>query len=171
VGSSIHAWTALISVILGSLSLGYAIGGKLADRYPSYTILSMLFFLSAILVALIKFLEMLLLPLTSVILDIRTLSVILSLGLFALPSMLLDFTVYNTTFLHSLTEGNDGNLSALSTLGSIIRYSYWILLLEPLPWQSYIWFRYSGFLWVLVWFKGKKTGTVTAAFEYFRWFG
>jgi len=34
-GVSLFAWTALIAVTLAALALGYALGGRLADRYPS----------------------------------------------------------------------------------------------------------------------------------------
>src|SRR5947209_14029412 len=33
-GTSIYVWTAIISLILLSLAIGYFFGGKLADRYP-----------------------------------------------------------------------------------------------------------------------------------------
>ena len=33
-GSSLQVWGALISVILGAMALGYAIGGRVADRSP-----------------------------------------------------------------------------------------------------------------------------------------
>lgn len=36
VGTSIIVWTSLIGVILGSLSVGYYLGGKLADKNPRF---------------------------------------------------------------------------------------------------------------------------------------
>jgi spermidine synthase len=39
-GTSIFVWTSLIGIILGSLSIGYYLGGYLADRSASYTSLS-----------------------------------------------------------------------------------------------------------------------------------
>src|SRR5690349_9277544 len=39
IGTSTYVWTSLIGVILGSLSLGYWVGGKLADRRPDIRIL------------------------------------------------------------------------------------------------------------------------------------
>ncbi|MSO99908.1 MAG: hypothetical protein EXR07_02480 [Acetobacteraceae bacterium] len=38
-GSGIHTWAALISTVLAALSAGYFAGGRLADRYPSLTML------------------------------------------------------------------------------------------------------------------------------------
>lgn len=42
-GSSIFVWGSLISVFLGGLSVGYYVGGRLADRWPSYRVLASLF--------------------------------------------------------------------------------------------------------------------------------
>lgn len=42
-GSSIFVWGSLISVFLGGLSVGYYVGGRLADRWPSYRLLASLF--------------------------------------------------------------------------------------------------------------------------------
>ena len=40
-------WTSLIGIILGSLSIGYYWGGRVADKRPTYGILSMILLLSA----------------------------------------------------------------------------------------------------------------------------
>ncbi|PJA10547.1 spermidine synthase, partial [Candidatus Falkowbacteria bacterium CG_4_10_14_0_2_um_filter_41_15] len=47
-GTSIYVWTALIGVILASLSLGYFIGGKLADKSATYANLGWIIFLAGI---------------------------------------------------------------------------------------------------------------------------
>jgi hypothetical protein len=38
-GSGIYTWASLISTVLAALCVGYFIGGVLADRYPSATVL------------------------------------------------------------------------------------------------------------------------------------
>ena len=43
-GTSIFVWTSLIGIILGSLSLGYYFGGKIADKNPSFSNLSLIVF-------------------------------------------------------------------------------------------------------------------------------
>ena len=38
-GSSTHVWTAVIGVVLAGLSVGYYVGGRLADRWPNASLL------------------------------------------------------------------------------------------------------------------------------------
>ena len=45
-GTSVFVWTGLIGTIMGSLSLGYYLGGVLADRSPKIKTLSSIIFLS-----------------------------------------------------------------------------------------------------------------------------
>jgi predicted MFS family arabinose efflux permease len=47
IGVSLYTWTAIIGVVLAGISLGSWLGGKLADRRPGRSVLSLLFLLSA----------------------------------------------------------------------------------------------------------------------------
>src|SRR6478672_8055112 len=47
IGTSTYIWTSLIGVILGSLSLGYWLGGRMSDRQPELRILSAVLFVAA----------------------------------------------------------------------------------------------------------------------------
>jgi nitrate/nitrite transporter NarK len=47
VGVSLYTWTAVIGVVLAGLSLGSWLGGKIADRRPGRSVLSLQFLLSA----------------------------------------------------------------------------------------------------------------------------
>jgi MFS family permease len=53
VGVSLYTWTAVIGVVLAGISLGSWIGGKVADRRPGRSILSLEFLLAALASALI----------------------------------------------------------------------------------------------------------------------
>src|SRR5262245_43823599 len=44
IGTSTYVWTSLIGVILAALSLGYWLGGKLADRKPDIKMLATVIF-------------------------------------------------------------------------------------------------------------------------------
>lgn len=90
VGSSIFVWTSLIGIILGSLSLGYWWGGKIADKNPNYKTFSLIILLSALAVIIITLLKGVILSfLTQIIQDIRFSSVISATLLFAPASILL----------------------------------------------------------------------------------
>ena len=57
VGSSNLIWTTIIGVMLTSMSLGYWIGGKFADKKPEIGILSNFILLGAIFTSLIPIME------------------------------------------------------------------------------------------------------------------
>lgn len=124
-GTSIFVWTSLIGIILGSLSLGYYLGGKIADKKPTLNSLSLIIFLSAIFIFLTLIIkDVLLVFLQTGNLDIKTSSVIASLILFSPTSILLGMvSPYAAKLkLNSLnTSGATvGNLYAISTAGSIL---------------------------------------------------
>jgi spermidine synthase len=48
-GNSIYVWGSLIGVFLTALSVGYAVGGRLADRFPSPAVFSGIVFLAGLL--------------------------------------------------------------------------------------------------------------------------
>ncbi|MDR7542166.1 MAG: fused MFS/spermidine synthase, partial [Armatimonadota bacterium] len=48
-GNSIYVWGSLIGVFLTALSVGYWLGGRLADRYPSHGAFCGLVFLAGLL--------------------------------------------------------------------------------------------------------------------------
>jgi MFS family permease len=57
VGVSLYTWTAVIGVVLAGLSLGSWVGGRIADRRPGRSVLSLQFLLSALAAALILVFE------------------------------------------------------------------------------------------------------------------
>jgi spermidine synthase len=123
-GTSIYIWTSLIGVILGSLSLGYWWGGKIADKKGTLEAFSFIVLLSGIAVGLTSFFkDVVFWYIQQSIPDAKWGSLFSSLVLFALPSILLGMiSPYAAKLkLNSLnTSGTTvGNLYAISTVGSI----------------------------------------------------
>lgn len=125
IGASTYVWTSLIGVILAALSLGYWLGGKIADQKPDIKILAFVIFLAGGLVSVTILLKDLILALiaeSSAILEFK--SVIAALLLFAPASVLLGFvTPYAVKLkMSSLADTGKtvGRLYALSTVGSIL---------------------------------------------------
>ena len=125
IGASTYVWTSLIGVILGALSLGYWLGGKLADRRPDLKILALVIFSAGGLVALTIFLkDAVLYAIVRISLGLEFKSVIAALVLFAPASVLLGFITPFAVKLKMLSLADSGKtvgrLYALSTVGSIL---------------------------------------------------
>ena len=123
-GTSIFVWTSLIGIILGSLSIGYYLGGKIADKKSSFKSLSLIIFLAAIsigLTVLIK--DFWLFVLQNSFTDIRTSSVLASISLFLPASVFLGMVSPYAVKLKiknlNTSASTVGNLYAISTTGSI----------------------------------------------------
>lgn len=124
-GTSLVVWTSLIGVVLGSLSLGYYLGGKFADKKPTFNILFNLLLAPGVLVLLsatVK--EPFLYFVTNSIEDLRLASLFSTSILFGLPTIFMGMiTPYALRLsLKSITKTGriSGNLYAISTLGSIL---------------------------------------------------
>jgi spermidine synthase len=121
-GTSIYVWASLIGIILGALSLGYWLGGKLADRKPEYVYLAMIISVSAVCIGLIPLFKDAVLRI-SVLGGIKAGSIMAASFLFIAPSVLLGMVspyALRLKIKSLKTSGNTvGNLYALSTLGSI----------------------------------------------------
>lgn len=124
-GTSIFVWTGLIGIIMGSLSIGYYLGGKIADKKPNFDSLSLIIFLAAISIGITIFIkDFLLIALQFYFGDIRIASVFASVILFFPASVLLGMVSPYAVKLkieNLNTSGSTvGNLYAISTAGSII---------------------------------------------------
>lgn len=124
IGTSTYVWTSLIGVILAALSLGYWLGGRIADRRPDIKILASVIFLAGGAVAATIFFKDIFLSFIArspFILEIK--SVIAALILFAPASVLLGFVTPYAVKLKMLSLADSGKtvgrLYALSTVGSI----------------------------------------------------
>lgn len=124
-GTSIVVWTSLIGIILGALSLGYLIGGKLADRVANLKVLSFIIFGAAILIVLSDYLKNGLMGFLSSSFGMIYLnSVIATVFLFGPASILLGMVSPYAVKLKMNNLDNSGQtvgrLYAISSIGSIL---------------------------------------------------
>jgi spermidine synthase len=124
-GASTYVWTSLIGVILAALSLGYWLGGKIADKKPALEILAFVIFLAGGLVSVTILLQDLILSfIVRMPFGLEVKSLLAALLLFAPASVLLGFvTPYAVKLkMSSLADSGKtvGRLYALSTVGSIL---------------------------------------------------
>jgi spermidine synthase len=128
-GSSTIVWANLIGLVLLALSLGYWLGGRLADRRPSPRLLGAIVVGSAILVALTPFITAPILDVAAVGLDELSVGAVVgsffaTLLLFAPPVLLLGMVAPFAIRLAIEDVGTAGavagRLYALSTAGSLL---------------------------------------------------
>ncbi|KKU98936.1 hypothetical protein A3E17_01200 [Candidatus Amesbacteria bacterium RIFCSPHIGHO2_12_FULL_48_14] len=88
-GNTIFSVSSILSVVLAALSLGYYLGGRLADRRPSSQLFYSLIIISGLATLLVKISGSALLPLFSLTLPLTTGPLISSFCLFLLPALIL----------------------------------------------------------------------------------
>jgi spermidine synthase len=125
IGTSTYIWTSLIGVILGSLSVGYWLGGRIADRKPDLKILSAILFFAGALTTLTLLLhEIILSALANASVRLELKAIVAALVLFAPASVLFGFVTPYAVRLKMLSVEDAGKtvgrLYALSTVGSIV---------------------------------------------------
>lgn len=128
-GASTVVWANVIGLVLAALSLGYWLGGRLADRHPHPHVLGRVVVAAGVLVAVVPFAAQPLLDLTVRGLDNVSAGAVVgsflgSLVLFAPPVVLLGmaapFAIRLAVSDVSGAGGVAGRLYALSTVGSIV---------------------------------------------------
>src|SRR5262245_14342584 len=124
-GSGIYTWAALISTVLAALTLGYFLGGWLADRTASAVVLGTTVLVASLyFLALPTFSDALLEFLLADIDDVRTGSLVASLAILLFPVTLLG--MYSPfairLMLHSAERSGtvSGTVYGVSTAGSIV---------------------------------------------------
>lgn len=123
-GTTLYVWTALIGIILASLSLGYWLGGSLSDKDASRKMLGKILLGAGFFILITGLINQTVLQiLLSLVRDVKTLSVVSGILLFTPASILLGMvSPYCIKLkLHDLKHAGEsvGSLYALSTLGSI----------------------------------------------------
>jgi spermidine synthase len=124
IGTSIYVWTSLIGVILAALSLGYWLGGRVADRRPDIKVLAFIIFVAGGLISLTTLIKDLALgAIAGAPTGLELRSLLASILLFAPASIALGFVLPFAVKIKmvSLDESGKtvGRLYALSTIGSI----------------------------------------------------
>ncbi len=125
IGTSTYVWTSLIGVILGSLSLGYWLGGRMADKRPDVKVLAIAIFLAGGAVSItILIKDVILAAVAAAPTGLEIKSVLAALLLFAPASVALGFVTPYAIRLKMRSVDDSGNtvgrLYALSTIGSIV---------------------------------------------------
>lgn len=124
VGSSNLIWTTIIGVMLTSMSVGYWLGGKLADKEPHRNRLASLILLGAIFTSIIPILETILVKNLSMFSqNLVIVALISSAIVFGIPSFVLaTVSPYAVKLKDKQLEDIgklSGRISSLSTIGSI----------------------------------------------------
>lgn len=124
VGSSNLIWTTIIGVMLTSMSIGYWVGGKWADKNPHKNQLSSLILLGAIFTSVIPILETVVVKNFSLLsLDLVMVAFISATIVFGIPSFILATVSPYAVKLKDQEQENigklSGKISSISTIGSI----------------------------------------------------
>ncbi|MDQ6645454.1 MAG: fused MFS/spermidine synthase, partial [Chloroflexota bacterium] len=139
-GTSLFIWANLIGLILVYLTVGYFIGGRLADRYPSDQVLCTITALAALSVSILPFISQIILTwsitgLAQVSVSIFFSSLLGTILLFAIPVTLLGlvspFAIRLVTKELEKSGKTSGSLYAISTFGSILGAFLPVLWLIP----------------------------------------
>ncbi len=125
VGSSNLIWTTIIGIMLTSMSIGYWLGGKIADKRPDINLLSFFILIGAFFTSIIPILETALVkPLSEVMNELVIIAIICSTIVFGIPSFILamvsPFAVKLEDKNHEEIGKTSGKISSLSTIGSIV---------------------------------------------------
>ena len=125
VGSSNLIWTTIIGIMLTSMSIGYWLGGKIADKRPDINLLSLFILVGAFFTSLIPLWETVLVkPFSEISNQLVLVAIICSALVFGIPSFILamvsPFAVKLEDKTHEDIGKTSGKISSLSTIGSIV---------------------------------------------------
>ncbi len=139
-GTSLIVWASLIGLILVYLTVGYFVGGRLADRHPSEQVLCVITAAAALATSLIPLVSQQILQWSVTGLEQVSVSIFLSslvgtILLFAIPVTLLGivspFAIRLLTKDVAQSGRSSGSLYAISTFGSILGAFLPVLWLIP----------------------------------------
>jgi predicted membrane-bound spermidine synthase len=125
-GSSLYVLSSVLTTILAALSFGYYFGGRIADRYPTNTVLYTIIGSAGLIMLFLQILALNILPYANEVFTITTGPLVLSLTLFFVPAFLLG--IDSPFVIKLLTQSNTpdhngalvGSIFFFSTIGSIV---------------------------------------------------
>ncbi len=125
VGSSNVVWTSIIGIILASMSIGYWLGGKQADKNADTNVLSNILLFSALFTSIIPIFETLIVKqIANLIPNLIVAAILCAIVVFSIPSFLLAMISPFAVKIKSNEEKEigsiSGRISSLSTIGSIV---------------------------------------------------
>lgn len=155
-GTSVYVWGSLIGIFLGALSIGYFLGGKMADRRPQFTFLALISMTAGVLILVICFISALVCGfLVRTGLSDRWGALLGSIALFGLPSIVLGMVSPYAVRLRAQSVSTVGNVAgllyAVSTLGSIAGTFL----------TSFLLIQVFGNRWILIGLAGVLIGVST----------
>ena len=123
-GNGIYTWSALIAITLAALALGYAFGGRLADRQPRAVILYSICLAAGLWTLATPLLARPLLPLLVQIPDVRP-GILISSCILFFPSLFLlgaigPFVIRLSTHNRESIGSTSGLVFSISTIGSLL---------------------------------------------------
>lgn len=157
-GTSVFVWTNLLGVVMMALAMGYWLGGKLGDRFPSRNWLFGLLLLASILLALIPVIAPWILDAISASIEEDLISLVVnsllgSIILFALPFLVLGMISPSIIRLLSREIEESARIAGMvfsaSTVGSILGTFLPTLLFVPWIGSKRTIFLFSGILLLL----------------------
>jgi MFS family permease len=124
-GGTLYTWGALVSVFMLGMAIGYAWGGRLADRWPSFRVLMALLAAAAVPIGLYPLVgEAVINRVLDQVEDVRyaalTAAVLLSVVPVALLAAASPLCVRLSTVSAATAGTTSGRLSALNTVGSVL---------------------------------------------------
>lgn len=124
VGSSNVVWTSIIGIILASMSLGYWLGGKKADKEANIDQLSNILLFAALFTSIIPLLETVIIKqFAGIIGNLIIAAILCAIIVFSIPSFILAMISPFAVKIKSMEDDEIGSLSgrisSLSTIGSI----------------------------------------------------
>lgn len=125
-GSSLYVLSSVLTVILGALSIGYYVGGRLSDRFPEHIVLFAIIALSGVMVLVSEIIALMLFSAPAQSFSALYGPLLFGMGLFFIPAFILGMVSPYTIKLQSLAVATNeiGEVVGLTffwgTFGSIL---------------------------------------------------